>query len=93
MVLARWTANRPLATLDQHIFNIKKLNALAFDAGSADRGIAASIKELDHVLDSYGIKHFYEEYEGDHINRVAERIGTKLLSFFSENLEFEEGRK
>ena len=93
LVLARWTANRPLATVDQHIFNIRKLRALAFDAGTKDRGIAASIKELDKVLDGYGIKHFYEEYEGDHINRVAERIETSLLKFFSENLSFEQPRR
>lgn len=93
LVLARWTANRPLATVDQHIFNIRKLQALAFDAGTKDRGIAASIKALDQVLDGYGIKHFYEEYEGDHINRVAERIETSLLKFFSENLSFEQPRR
>jgi S-formylglutathione hydrolase len=92
LVLARWTANRPLATIDQYIFNIRKLRALAFDAGTKDRGIAASIKELDRVLDGYGIKHFYEEYEGDHINRIAERIETSLLKFFSENLSFEQSR-
>ncbi len=90
LVQAKWTANRPLATIDQYIFNIRKLNALAFDAGNEDTGIAASIKELDKVLNSYGIRHFYEEYEGDHINRVAERIGTNLLTFFSQNLSFEQ---
>lgn len=93
MVLAKWTANRPLASIDQYIFNIRKLKALAFDAGADDKGIAASIKELDKVLDSYGIKHSYEEYDGDHINRVAERIGTNLLFFFSENLSFEQSGK
>jgi S-formylglutathione hydrolase len=93
LVLAKWTANRPLASIDQNIFNIRKLRALAFDAGSEDKGIAASIKELDKVLDSYGIKHVYEEYNGDHINRVAERIGTNLLQFFSGNLSFQQPAK
>ncbi len=93
LVLAKWTANRPLATIDQQIFNIRKLKALAFDAGHEDRGIAASIKELDKVLDSYGIKHVYEEYQGDHINRVAERIGANLLTFFSENLAVTQPKK
>ena len=89
LVLAKWSANNPLATLDQNINNIKKLKAIAFDAGNQDRSIAASIKVLNQVLDKYGIKHIYEEYDGDHINRVAERIETKMLGFFSENLASE----
>lgn len=89
-VIAKWTANRPLASIDQHIFAIRKLRGVAFDAGSQDKGIAASIKELDKVLTSYGVKHFYEEYDGDHINRVAERIGGNLLKFFQENLATEQ---
>ncbi|KAA5541304.1 alpha/beta hydrolase [Adhaeribacter rhizoryzae] len=93
LVIAKWTANRPLATIDQNIYNIRKLKALAFDAGNQDKSIAASIKELNQVLDSYGINHFYEEYNGDHINRVAERIGSNLLNFFSENLSVEQSKK
>ncbi|WP_241739029.1 alpha/beta hydrolase [Pontibacter beigongshangensis] len=92
-VLARWNANRPLATIDQNIYNIRKLRALAFDAGSQDKSIAASIRELNEILNNYGIRHRYEEYEGDHINRVAERIGTLLLNFYAENLSFEQERK
>ena len=89
LVIAKWNANRPLATLDQHIFNIRKLNAIAFDAGADDRGIAQSIKILDQTLDNYGVDHFYEEYDGDHLNRIAERMGTNVLVFFTENLAFE----
>ncbi len=69
------------------------MRGIAFDAGSQDKGIAASIKELDKVLNSYGVKHFYEEYDGDHINRVAERIGGNLLKFFQENLATEQAKK
>ena len=87
-VLAKWNANRPLNTIDQYITNIKRLKAIAFDAGTRDKSIAASIKVLDEELNKYGIKHFFEIYEGDHINRVAERIETKMLRFFSDNLSF-----
>ena len=92
-VLEKWDANRPLNSLDQYIFNIKKLKAIAFDAGTRDVGIAESIKTLDKELTKYGIKHFFEIYEGDHINRVAERIEKKMLQFFSENLSFEKIKK
>jgi hypothetical protein len=43
---------------------------------------------LDEKLNNYGVKHFFEIYEGDHINRIAERIEKKMLIFFSDNLSF-----
>jgi S-formylglutathione hydrolase len=89
-VQAKWNANRPLITLDQYITNLKKLRAIAFDAGTKDQGIAASIKVLDGELNKYGIGHIFEIYEGDHTNRVAERIGKKMLLFFSDNLSFDQ---
>lgn len=87
-VLQKWDANRPLNNLDQYIYNIRKLKAIGFDAGDKDAGIAESIKVLDSELNKYGIRHSFEIYEGDHINRVAKRIETKMLQFFGENLSF-----
>jgi enterochelin esterase-like enzyme len=87
-VLNKWAANMPLSDLDQYITNFKKLTAIAFDAGNKDEGIAASIKVLDGELNKYGIKHFFEIYEGTHTNRIAERIRKNLLPFFSKNLSF-----
>ncbi|SOD99564.1 alpha/beta hydrolase [Spirosoma fluviale] len=89
MVTAKWAANAPLATLDQYINNIKQLHALAFDAGSKDASIAANNKILDAMLTNYSIPHTYEEYDGDHINRIGERIEQKMLPFFTKNLSTE----
>jgi S-formylglutathione hydrolase len=88
LVLAKWSANKPLITLDQHISNLKKLKAIGFDAGTRDQAIAASIKELDAQLNKYGIKHTFEIYEGDHVNKIATRMATHMLVFFSNNLSF-----
>ncbi|WP_460674854.1 alpha/beta hydrolase [Larkinella ripae] len=88
-VLAKIAANAPLVVIDQYIPNLKKLQAMAFDAGAKDVSIAASIKVLDGVLNDYQIKHAYEEYDGDHVNWVAERIEKKVLPFFSEHLSFD----
>ena len=92
-VFQKWDANRPLNSLDQYIFNIKKLTAIGFDAGDKDAGIAGSIKTLDNALNKYGIKHSFEIYEGTHTSRVAERIETKMLQFFSANLTFQKDKK
>lgn len=82
----KWVANRPLNSLDQYISNLRELKAIGFDAGTRDQGIAASIRTLDEELNKYKVKHIFEIYEGDHINRVAERIENKMLQFFSDNL-------
>lgn len=88
-VLTKWSANMPLSNLDQYITNLKKLKAIAFDAGNKDELIAASVKVLDTELSKYGIDHFFEIYEGTHTNRIAERIRKNLLPYFSRNLAFE----
>ncbi|WP_343746561.1 alpha/beta fold hydrolase [Chitinophaga sp.] len=85
-VLLKWDANRPLNDLDQYIYNIRKLKSIGFDAGDKDRGIAESIKTLHADLRRYGIEHSFEIYDGDHINRIGQRIGDKMLQFFSRSL-------
>jgi S-formylglutathione hydrolase len=87
-VQAKLIANRPLATLDQYISNLKQLRAIAFDAGDKDAGIAATVRTLDKELTKYGIRHDFEIYDGNHINHVADRIEQKMLLFFSNNLSF-----
>ncbi|MBN7813077.1 esterase [Algoriphagus sp. H41] len=88
-VINKIIANRTLTTIDQYIPNLKKLGAIAMDAGTEDRGISEATKKLHEVLDAYQIPHLYESYEGDHLNRIAERIQTKALPFFSEKLKFQ----
>jgi hypothetical protein len=45
------------------------------------------VESLDRILTSYGITHVFQTYEGNHVNRVAERIETKMLPFFAQNLK------
>ena len=77
---ARWAANAPLATVDRYIMNLRRLKAVAFDAGDADKAIAASIKVLDEILAGYGIEHGFEIYQGNHVDHVAQRIETRLVA-------------
>lgn len=82
-IAAKWAANAPLAMIDQYIVNLKRLHAIAFDAGAQDAGIAGTIKVLDGILNAYEIRHTFEMYEGTHISRIAERVETKTPPFFS----------
>lgn len=88
MIEAKWFANMPIATLDQNISNIKALKSIAFDAGNEDQPIATTIKVLDSTLTQYKIPHVYEEYTGDHVNHIGERIAQKMLPYFTKELKF-----
>lgn len=89
VVLAAWAANAPLAMAYQYVANLKKLHALAIDAGAQDVGIAAASRQLDSILTRFGVRHQFEIYDpGTHISRVEERIETSVLPFFSKNLVF-----
>jgi enterochelin esterase-like enzyme len=85
----KFAANRTLYIIEQYIPNLKKLKAIAIDAGMQDQGISSSTKKLHELLDAYNIPHLYESYQGNHTNRIGERIQTKTLPFFSEHLSFD----
>jgi S-formylglutathione hydrolase len=85
-VVARWVANAPLAMLDQYVPNLKRLQAIAIDVGDKD-GLVGSNKELSRLLTQNGIENTFETYDGDHTNRIAARVETKVLPFFSSHLQ------
>jgi S-formylglutathione hydrolase FrmB len=91
LIMAKWAANAPLAMVDQHLQNLKQLKAIAFDAGDKDTAIAATTRTLDAMLTSYGVSHAFEIYEGNHVNRVADRVEQHVLPFFSSNLSVPSG--
>jgi hypothetical protein len=84
-IVAKWVANAPLEMVEQYADNLKKYYAIAIEIGTAD-GLLASNKQLHDALTKLRIAHHYEEYDGDHTNRVRERIERNVLPFFSKNL-------
>ncbi len=89
-VLAKWTANAPLAFVDQYIANLRRYRGIAIDVGDQD-GLRADAGRLHDVLDTYGIANSFEIYPGTHTSRVAERFQSHVLRFFSQNLCPQEG--
>jgi enterochelin esterase-like enzyme len=86
--IAKWAANAPLAMLYQYIPNLKQFDAIAIDAGNKDLPpIPDTVRTLDGALADYGIAHTVEIYDGDHVNRVEERLEKKVLPFFGEHLK------
>ncbi|HMQ06274.1 MAG TPA: alpha/beta hydrolase-fold protein [Saprospiraceae bacterium] len=88
-IVNKITANRILYMIDSYVPNMKTMTAIALDAGLQDYGISDSTRKLHEWLNTNNIPHLYESYEGDHLNRIAERIRTHVLPFFSEHLVFE----
>lgn len=85
---ALWSANMPLAMLDQYRSNLARLRAIAFDVGSQDEhsDIRAGARDFDAGLTRNGVAHRFEEYEGTHMSRIGERLETRALPFFSRAL-------
>jgi enterochelin esterase-like enzyme len=92
-VVAKWAANAPLAMIDQYIANLRKLHAIAMDAGDKDEPIASTVRTLHQILTSYDIPHAFEIYPGNHISGIADRMETRTLPFFSKNLSFGQGTR
>jgi S-formylglutathione hydrolase FrmB len=84
-VAVKWAANSPVAMLDQYVPNLKKMKAVALDIGLQDNLITGN-KLLVERMTAFGIPHTFETYEGDHGNRIPERLEQKVLPFFSKHL-------
>jgi enterochelin esterase-like enzyme len=87
LIVAKWLANSPLAMIDQYVTNLKKYKAIAGEVGLQDT-LKASNVQLDQMMSDLGLAHTFETYEGDHTNHVPQRIETRVLPFFSNNLSF-----
>jgi enterochelin esterase-like enzyme len=85
-VIAKYAANAPTEMVAKHASALKRYSAIVMDVGTKDTligGNAAMDKELTRV----GVKHKYDTYDGDHVNRVPQRFENQVLPFFSEQLK------
>jgi len=85
---ALWSANMPVAMLNQYRSNLARLRAIAFDVGRQDEhdDVRAGARDFDAGLTRNGIAHQFEEYAGTHLSRIGERLETRALPFFSRAL-------
>jgi enterochelin esterase-like enzyme len=86
-VWERWHAFDPVALVPILKGNLNQLKAIRFDCGLSDF-ILSDSRAFAMALDEQGISYIYEEYKGNHVNRIRGRIERKVLPFFSEVLEF-----
>jgi len=87
-VLAKWTANAPLAFMDQYVGDLREYRAIAIDVGDQDE-LRVDAGKLHDNFDKYGIANTFEIYSGTHMSKVADRFQNHVLPFFSRSLCFE----
>ena len=87
-VLAKWTANAPLAFIDQYIDQLRRYHGISIDVGDQD-GLRVDTAKLHDVLDKYEIANSFEIYQGTHTSKVADRFQNHVMPFFSQNLCFQ----
>lgn len=86
-IVAKWAANAPLTLVTQYVPQLKSFHAFQLEVGLQDTLLRTN-QQLDELLTQQGVAHTFETYEGDHNNRVPQRIEQNVLPFFSKNLEF-----
>jgi enterochelin esterase-like enzyme len=84
-IAAKFTANAPLAFIDQYIDNLRQYHAISIDVGDQD-GLRFDTIKLHEILDKNGIANSLELYKGTHTSAVADRFQNHVLPFFSMNL-------
>ena len=84
-IVAKWVANAPLEMIGQHAPEPEEVLRHC-DRHRYRRPLLAANQQLHDALTRLRIPHHYEEYDGDHTNKVRDRIEMHVLPFFSKNL-------
>jgi S-formylglutathione hydrolase FrmB len=83
----QWSENMPLYMVDRYVANLKKLRGFKFDSGYEDefKHIPPTTRAFSAALTKNGVNHVFEEYNGDHRNRMMGREGrlaNEVLPYF-----------
>ena len=83
----KWTENMPLNMAARYKANLLRLRGLRFDTGWEDEfaHIPPTTRAFARRLTELGVEHTFEEYNGDHRNRLWGRTGrlyTEVLPYF-----------
>lgn len=90
-VYRRWLDQSPLDMIPRYSEKLTHLRGFTFDVGTSDDLVPLpSLAAMDSALTREGVKHTFETYDGNHVNRIALRFGTHVLPFFSQTLDFTE---
>ncbi|HSG33666.1 MAG TPA: alpha/beta hydrolase-fold protein [Sphingomonadaceae bacterium] len=86
LVEARFAANAPVVMLSQYVPALKSYEAIQLDIGDQDFLMQGNLA-MKAELERFGIPFGWEVYEGDHGNRIKDRIRSHVLPFFGQHLD------
>ncbi len=92
-IAARWKAKMPLHLVDNYKSNLLAMRGIFLDYGQNEHNthIRIATALFSKALAERGIPHGFEIYAGgDHVNKIKERLETRVFAFFSEKLDFSE---
>ena len=88
---AKWQSKMPLYLVEEYKQNLLSLRGIFLDYGQREQfsHIRTTTSLFSRALAERQIPHVFEIYEGgNHGNKVRERLGTRVLQFFSDKLDF-----
>jgi len=89
-VVARWDTHSPVLMVPRFRDNLLRMRAIQCDMGLQDRMVPpGEIAALDTAFAQAAVPHVFETYAGGHVDRVGERLATRVFPFFSRVLVFE----
>ncbi len=80
-----WRASLPMAQVSAHRANLLRLRAIAIDYGTSDQfaHIITTTPAFSRELARLRIPHRLDVYDGDHREKIPERLRTHILPFFA----------
>jgi S-formylglutathione hydrolase len=86
---AKWRASMPLYLVEQYRANLAQLRGIYLDYGALEEftHIRTATRAFSQELAARGIGHTFEVYpDGDHSNKIRERIEKRVFRFFADVL-------
>lgn len=82
-VFDKWRENDPVQMAERYTDNLRRIR-LRFECGFEDSSEGyAGARRLHAVLERLGVQHEFEDFDGTHMNRVYDRLATKMIPFFN----------
>jgi hypothetical protein len=94
-IYAKWNARFPVNMVEENKQNLLKLRGIFIDYGEKEEfpHIRIGGRMFSSALGERSIPHIFEIYAGgDHGNKIRQRFETRVVQFFSDRLDFGDGK-